>query len=1068
MEIDIKSQSEIQSLLTPCPFSIYGCTKQDIPVKTIRTHILECKFIPKQCTECLDYVSSTTPHDSTKCTFTCPNCGRKVKSTDFERNFHSQLCNQEPAPSTSQSTQKWNPESWETNLSDFKKYASNNISSLVKIGMESLDTYQKSTAQAKYETSQTRGLKISLPNTTALRDAITAFATACIKQNQESQVTNNPLDSSLHLFLGLAIEECVLCENMFPEVVKVGNVVLDENKAASDSAMSDEVDGLLMSLGVPVSASKEKKLQAIEEEFQRLKGIGSEQANEVQNLYQWKLNQIKHEDGGGDHLESQNKWKKLTLKHALKKYGDSIMISDDSTGANFRYGRMLMLSGNLEKAFVYLQTAVKRRPLHQGARIHLAACAILKQIKPTNSSTTKLYHQLLSEFLTDTQNSQWLNVISSNATANQNQSQQSLLLDDFDSPSATIFPIAHICLARAHFITGAPISTVSNVLKNGLYVFPDLMKQIGRKSTTFSQMKQNFVLLLREELCLEHISDCLNKINSENTTTVAGSGVKHDSKDKVDAIRMLAEKSWDVSSSANASAVGANEELQILWTSPLGALNHCNSQVGEDILKSIYFCSQPITPNNFSSITETLTSLGYFQLNVFDECKKNQLENESSKIRCDLESQIVDTEITFKSALGIINSASTLRKIVDLDWWMKIGELVKSYEDILTKKEEPIKPEGKKSIAPTKKIEVKKPAAPAGKEKSQPPVSKLGPPVKSTAGPSSKQPTSPKKPTLQTPATETKLKSASTSAKQSVENLTDSKQVAKKTEATQKSPTKPPNKATTNSTAAAAAVYLKTKPPSTTQTTKQAAPKTVVNSTSDAVPKPTRPPSAIKKDSPVPAKPEKSTVESADNTKPDLNATSESLFPPPPKTYKAVIGLARTLHRKLILLEEKTNIEKGKAKQTDSKCVDPDLCSEIIKWYTEAISFNPHIIDSYIELAGILESQDPTKISSILGMYPFPATADEWWTNEPSQDDLYFFGEVARYFMKEKKYDDKLLVSLIWLGRKGGVGVIQKYVDQLDSEGGQNMFLMRLYAGINRKDVTSSDMQAFFKAKYWI
>ena len=47
------------------------------------------------------------------------------------------------------------------------------------------------------------------------------------------------------------------------------------------------------------------------------------------------------------------------------------------------------------------------------------------------------------------------------------------------------------------------------------------------------------------------------------------------------------------------------------------------------------------------------------------------------------------------------------------------------------------------------------------------------------------------------------------------------------------------------------------------------------------------------------------------------------------------------------------------------------------------------------------------------------------------------------------------------------VGVIEKYVNILDSKG-KSKILMRVYAGVNQKDVKDPDLQLFFKFRCWI
>jgi hypothetical protein len=48
-----------------------------------------------------------------------------------------------------------------------------------------------------------------------------------------------------------------------------------------------------------------------------------------------------------------------------------------------------------------------------------------------------------------------------------------------------------------------------------------------------------------------------------------------------------------------------------------------------------------------------------------------------------------------------------------------------------------------------------------------------------------------------------------------------------------------------------------------------------------------------------------------------------------------------------------------------------------------------------------------------------------------------------------------------------GMPTLSKYVEILDSAG-ESKVLMEVYAGVNRKPVDNPDLQAFFKAKFWM
>jgi hypothetical protein len=169
------------------------------------------------------------------------------------------------------------------------------------------------------------------------------------------------------------------------------------------------------------------------------------------------------------------------------------------------------------------------------------------------------------------------------------------------------------------------------------------------------------------------------------------------------------------------------------------------------------------------------------------------------------------------------------------------------------------------------------------------------------------------------------------------------------------------------------------------------------------------------------------------------------------KSYEPRLGLARTLTRFLQLgLDLKPPM--------DPK---PQL-PEIKKWYKESIALKNDVHDAYIELAGLCEKYE--SIASAIDVYatfPFPA-------DKPSQDDLYIYGELNRLLMKEKNYKNPLLVkSLIAEGKSIGIKSLNKYIETLDAAN-EAKLLMQVYAGVNGKAETDSDMVSFFKSKFWL
>lgn len=113
----------------------------------------------------------------------------------------------------------------------------------------------------------------------------------------------------------------------------------------------------------------------------------------------------------------------------------------------------------------------------------------------------------------------------------------------------------------------------------------------------------------------------------------------------------------------------------------------------------------------------------------------------------------------------------------------------------------------------------------------------------------------------------------------------------------------------------------------------------------------------------------------------------------------------------------------------------------------------------------------------------FPRSSDE-----NSFDDAYLSGEIVQILMKHEKYDDpRLCEHMISWGRVMGIGayvffkreynanwqwltypgVLEKHMGILDAKFKTEM-LKNIYAGVHRKNVKDSDLEAFFKFKCWI
>ncbi|XP_074656502.1 uncharacterized protein LOC141909757 [Tubulanus polymorphus] len=176
-----------------------------------------------------------------------------------------------------------------------------------------------------------------------------------------------------------------------------------------------------------------------------------------------------------------------------------------------------------------------------------------------------------------------------------------------------------------------------------------------------------------------------------------------------------------------------------------------------------------------------------------------------------------------------------------------------------------------------------------------------------------------------------------------------------------------------------------------------------------------------------------------ESTKEEVKTTTSQPTKPAPinkKTHHARLGLARALARK------------------------PEDIEEAKKYYNEVMSMAPEIHDAYIELADMLIKDDPLGAVDIFAKFPVSDTA--------SFDDAYIHGEIVRLLIKCEKYDDpRLGPNMISWGKIMGLAVLDKYVKILDDKFKSDL-LMKVYAGVNGRDVDDPEMQAFFRHKCWI
>lgn len=273
-EPDLDLQQTISDLQVKCPNEVYGCTPSaQLTLKDLPSHYLNCPFTTGRCADCGDTqvpkAQLENGQHKTPCTFSC-QCGKKVAIKDKE--FHSpqncmaSLLEVVPAPASEAPL----PKEWESALVDPKKTQPTVDSCLNLIASKRKD-YLGSLTQAFQLCRDSLGANPVTPSHESLSAICQLYASAIEINTETKKLKGGPLDATLHLGLGLSLEETILAIGLFPKPTSVQSNAKARTEVNEES-MNDEFNGLLMSLGVPSNAANGIKLQAIEDEYHRLLG----------------------------------------------------------------------------------------------------------------------------------------------------------------------------------------------------------------------------------------------------------------------------------------------------------------------------------------------------------------------------------------------------------------------------------------------------------------------------------------------------------------------------------------------------------------------------------------------------------------------------------------------------------------------------------------------------------------------------------------------------------------------------------------------------------------------------
>ncbi|KAJ3180982.1 hypothetical protein HDU87_001630 [Geranomyces variabilis] len=497
LDPDPAAETRIAALRVACPFERFGCKMTSIEARVVADHLAACAFAPSRCDECKRGCIARSELEGGRhkipCTVAC-DCGVKIR-TD-ESAFHALGCPlAHPAPAVADTTAAVVASTWESDLVDKKLLSTSSVADCIAAAEARKALYAKSLAEAQSLAADTFGQSTARPDTQPLLEAAGLYATA-IAINAAGGKVNDP---SLHLSLGLALEEASLCNKHFPAAQASRadrSSQPDLNAAAAESFMMDEVNGLLDSLGVPKSASDAVKIREIEGEYTRLNALAlSDEAAEVMGLHAFLVKKVAAASGtggwndeagggGGGGLDGNTD---LNTAHAVEKYRAAVRLDPMSPEANFYLGRQLLITGQTDEALQCVRKAVGLKPLWEPARtmLGLALANTYKAETPIPAFAECIHY--LSEALDEHR-------LSPSRLSSETPSFLTTL--DVHPHIATL----HLTLARAQRLTGHPVAA-TETLTTLLSILPDILRATPARAphaaTLAAALAETLAALLR-------------------------------------------------------------------------------------------------------------------------------------------------------------------------------------------------------------------------------------------------------------------------------------------------------------------------------------------------------------------------------------------------------------------------------------------------------------------------------------------------------------------------------------------------------------------------------------------
>jgi tetratricopeptide (TPR) repeat protein len=445
------SNRELEKVTTEtvCRCWFPSCTVQ-VGFGELYKHAITCPHRPQRCTTCRTWMGQD--HGSS-CTASCKDCGKVVRVGDS----HSLVCNAtHPIPILQISP----PCDIEKGYIDTRVVIKSAEATLEQVERWK-EEYRISLQGAWNISKESQGRVVQRPKVDRLQGAIQLLATSIQKFPSPD----------LHLALGDLLWESVLLSEWFPEPKKQTKRK-DENQEAQDGFMQDEVQGLLLQLGVPPSANEATQIKAMESEYHRLKNLGmANEAAEVQGLIAWKVKSKGVEAG-----EETGSAKGMALMDSIaKKYRDAIAMNSENAMAWERLALVSLIKGNYQDAIQYSSYARGLQPLSERATwLYSVAILLHGEVMDPREMTTSLESYFLSY------------------TVHQITSETNslLILDEFH-PALDFFHLACEALGTGYRMMGL-YKKARKVYENALYIIGDVATMCARDSAGKTRLVSRF------------------------------------------------------------------------------------------------------------------------------------------------------------------------------------------------------------------------------------------------------------------------------------------------------------------------------------------------------------------------------------------------------------------------------------------------------------------------------------------------------------------------------------------------------------------------------------------------